>query len=67
MSGPDDTDSGTTAGSGELPELLAARRRKLEALRRAGVDPFPHAFAGVIPIADVRDEFAGLRLAPAAA
>src|SRR5438874_7405654 len=60
MSGPDDTDSGATAGSGELPELLAARRRKLEALRAAGVDPFPHAFAGVIPIADVRDEFAAL-------
>src|SRR5256885_223431 len=60
MSGPDDNDSGATTGSGELPELLAARRRKLEALRAAGVDPFPHAFAGVIPIADVRDEFAGL-------
>src|SRR2546423_3594773 len=60
MSGPDDNDSGATTGSGEMPELLAARRRKLEALRAAGVDPFPHAFAGVIPIADVRDEFAGL-------
>src|SRR5437764_8716570 len=60
MSGPDDNDSGAIAGSGELPELLAARRRKLEALRAAGVDPFPHAFAGVIPIADVRDEFAAL-------
>ena len=60
MSGPDDNDSGATTGSGELPELLAARRRKLEALRAAGVDPFPHAFAGVIPIADVRDEFAAL-------
>ena len=27
-------------------ELLAARRRKLEALRDAGVDPFPHEFDG---------------------
>ena len=35
-------------------ELLAARRRKLEALRAAGVDPFPHAFPGVAPIAEVK-------------
>jgi lysyl-tRNA synthetase class 2 len=35
-------------------ELLAARRRKLESLRAAGVDPFPHAFERVEPIADVR-------------
>jgi lysyl-tRNA synthetase class 2 len=40
-------------GGGEA-ELLAARRRKLEALREAGIDPFPHAFAGVQPIAQVR-------------
>ena len=31
--------------------LLAARRRKLDALRAAGVDPFPHSFADVEPIA----------------
>ena len=37
MSGPDD--SAASPGRGELPELLAARRRKLEALRAAGVDP----------------------------
>ena len=36
-------------------ELVAARRRKLEALRAAGIDPFPHAFPGVQPIADVRE------------
>jgi lysyl-tRNA synthetase class 2 len=35
-------------------ELLATRRRKLESLRAAGVDPFPHAFERVEPIADVR-------------
>jgi lysyl-tRNA synthetase class 2 len=35
-------------------ELLAARRRKLEELRATGVDPFPHQFAGVEPIASVR-------------
>jgi lysyl-tRNA synthetase class 2 len=35
-------------------ELLAARRRKLESLRADGIEPFPHAFGGVEPIADVR-------------
>jgi lysyl-tRNA synthetase class 2 len=35
-------------------ELLAARRRKLERLRTEGVDPFPHAYPGVVAIADVR-------------
>jgi lysyl-tRNA synthetase class 2 len=56
MSGPDDSaDSGA-----KLSELLAARRRKLEALREAGVDPFPHVFEGVTPIGEVRAEFADL-------
>src|SRR5256714_15414020 len=56
MRGPDDS-----AENGEaLPELLAARRRKLQALREAGVDPFPHVFEGVTPIGDVRAEFADL-------
>jgi lysyl-tRNA synthetase, class II len=36
-------------------ELLAARRSKLESLRAAGVDPFPHSFEGVEPIAAVRE------------
>jgi lysyl-tRNA synthetase, class II len=36
-------------------EILAARRRKLEELRAAGVDPFPHEFPGVIPIAQARE------------
>jgi lysyl-tRNA synthetase class 2 len=35
-------------------ELLATRRRKLESLRAEGVDPFPHAFPGVQPIATAR-------------
>ncbi|MGH2851944.1 MAG: OB-fold nucleic acid binding domain-containing protein, partial [Solirubrobacteraceae bacterium] len=35
-------------------ELLAARRAKLERLRAAGVDPFPHEFDGVESIASVR-------------
>ncbi len=41
-------------------ELLATRRRKLESLRAAGIDPFPHEFDGVEPIAAVRAAHAGL-------
>jgi len=56
MSGSDDSGE----NGAELPELLAARRRKLEALREAGVDPFPHAFEDVTPIGELRAEFADL-------
>jgi lysyl-tRNA synthetase class 2 len=49
----------STSGE-ELSELLATRRRKLEALREAGVDPFPHAYPGVTPIADVKAPHEGL-------
>ena len=42
------------------PELLAARRRKLDALREAGIDPFPHAYPGVRSIADVKAPHEGL-------
>jgi len=38
----------------EPSELLATRRHKLESLRAAGVEPFPHQFPGVEPIAAVR-------------
>ena len=41
-------------GGGES-EILAARRRKLEAVRAAGLDPFPHEFDGVVPIARARE------------
>ena len=41
-------------------ELLAARRRKLDALRAAGVDPFPHSFEDVEPVAAVRKAHRGL-------
>jgi lysyl-tRNA synthetase class 2 len=34
-------------------ELLAVRRAKLEQLRADGIDPFPHEFGGVEPIAGV--------------
>ena len=44
----------------ETSELLAARRAKLERLREDGVDPFPHSFAGVVPVADVHAAHDGL-------
>src|SRR5258708_35882663 len=43
-----------TSDAVPLPEVLAARRRKLDALRAEGVEPFPHEFEGVEPIALVR-------------
>ena len=42
-------------------DLLAARRAKLDQLRADGVDPFPHAFPGVTPIADVHARYDGAR------
>ncbi len=42
-------------------ELLAARRRKLEELRAAGIEPFPHQFEGAEPIARVRAAHEGLQ------
>jgi lysyl-tRNA synthetase class 2 len=38
----------------EPSDVFADRRRKLDALRGAGVEPFPHEFDGVEPIAAVR-------------
>ena len=35
-------------------DLVDQRRRKLAALRDEGVEPFPHAFPGVVSIADVK-------------
>lgn len=40
----------------ELPELLAARRAKLEQLRADGVEPFPYEFADALSVAAVRAE-----------
>jgi lysyl-tRNA synthetase class 2 len=42
-------------------DVFASRRRKLEAIRAAGVDPFPHEFSGVEPIAHVRAEHESLQ------
>src|SRR5687768_16030005 len=41
-------------------DLLAVRRGKLEQLRADGIDPFPHAYPGVTPIATVREAHADL-------
>jgi len=41
-------------------ELLATRREKLERLRADGVEPYPHAYPGVVPIAVVQTAHAGL-------
>jgi lysyl-tRNA synthetase class 2 len=47
-------------GDQELSDLLAARRAKLERLRADGVDPFPHDFDRVEPIAGVLSRHEGL-------
>src|SRR3954471_15341195 len=36
------------------------RRAKLQRLQSAGIDPFPHAFPGVTPIADIRSAHDGI-------
>jgi lysyl-tRNA synthetase class 2 len=54
------------AETGEAPEpddhneLLRVRRAKLDALRAAGIDPFPPSFPGVVPTATVHAEHPGL-------
>ena len=42
-------------------DVFAVRRRKLDALRDAGVDPFPYRFEGVEPIAQVRAQHESLK------
>ncbi len=46
---------------GEEPsELLAARRAKLDRLRTDGIDPFPHAYPGVVAVESVHAAHADL-------
>ena len=47
-------------GEGGLSELIAARRAKADRLRAEGVDPFPHRYAGVVPIEAIVREHGGL-------
>ena len=44
----------------ELSDVLRDRRDKLERIREAGVEPFPHEFSGREDIAEVRAAHAGL-------
>jgi lysyl-tRNA synthetase class 2 len=41
-------------------ELLATRREKLERLRADGIEPYPHQFPGVVPVAAIHAAHAGL-------
>jgi lysyl-tRNA synthetase class 2 len=41
-------------------DFLAARRAKLDRLREDGVEPYPHAFPGVVPTSEVRGAHQGL-------
>jgi len=45
----------------EPSDVFAARRAKLDVLRAAGVEPFPHEFDGVEPIAAVRAQHTSLQ------
>ncbi len=58
-------DGASGTGSEEISaeeqlDVFAARRQKLANLRAAGLDPFPHSFSGVEPIASVRAVHGGL-------
>src|SRR3954452_8753902 len=44
----------------ELSQVLQDRREKLERIREAGIEPFPHEFAGREEIAEVRAAHEGL-------
>ena len=46
--------------TGEHSGVFADRRRKLQAVRDAGVEPFPYEFSGVEPIAAVREQHGAL-------
>src|SRR3954466_9556212 len=46
--------------SSDEPNVVAERRQKLERLRAAGVEPFPHSFPGRVEIATVREAHDGL-------
>jgi lysyl-tRNA synthetase class 2 len=60
MSDPTPEQAGSAAAAEDGTDLLAVRRAKLDRLRAAGVDPFPHDFDGVEAIAGIREQHAGL-------
>jgi lysyl-tRNA synthetase class 2 len=49
-----------SAHAGGEAEFVTTCRRKLDALRRDRIDPFPHEFAGITQIAEVKAPFEGL-------
>ena len=57
MSDEDDT---RPEAAEEAHDLLAERREKLERLREAGIDPFPHSFPDREDISGVREAHEGL-------
>jgi lysyl-tRNA synthetase, class II len=57
---PPDTGGPEEEPSFERSDVLADRRAKLERIRESGVEPFPHAYPDVEPIADIRTTHAGL-------
>jgi lysyl-tRNA synthetase class 2 len=54
--GPQDADQRAPRPVG----VLEARREKLLALRQAGIEPFPHEFPGVTPVAELRARYSEL-------
>jgi lysyl-tRNA synthetase class 2 len=67
MAEPDATPGETPATETPAPpteaehnELVRVRRAKLDALRAAGIDPYPPSFPGVVPTATVHADHDGL-------
>ncbi len=56
-----DTTAGPVPGAGaDLPEQMRVRMGKVDALREAGVDPYPVGFPRTATVAEVRAAYAGL-------
>jgi lysyl-tRNA synthetase class 2 len=61
-----DQQKGGPNGEAETPEappiheLIAERAAKLERFREAGIEPFPHEFAGVVSSEEIRQNHQGL-------
>ena len=60
MQEPDSTEAATEPGAADGEQLVTERRAKLERLREAGLDPFPHSFPDRRPISEVRAAHEGL-------
>ncbi|HWH93257.1 MAG TPA: lysine--tRNA ligase [Baekduia sp.] len=63
MAEPDEVSGAPTRKTPETDdhnELLRVRRAKLDALRAAGIDPFPPSFAGVVPTSTIHAAHPGL-------